>query len=173
MRRLLLDTNIYGLIVERGEEEEFKVLVSKASAVVYGCSAVRKELRDTPKGRRKVTDHGTRNYRILLLQIYDDVIMNREIAIDEKTQELANKYLKRFSEITGKSVLDHLKIDFLLVASATLNKLDLIVSDDHKTLLSLDSMRAYNLVNELENLKTPILFPYKDAKVFLKRLSLL
>lgn len=170
MKRALLDTNIYGLIVEKKEEEEFRTLVNRAQVIIYGCSVIRKELRDTPKNKRMLTEKGTKNFRILLLSLYYAVTKNHELLIDKKTQELANKYLKKFSEITGQTALDHLKIDFLLVACATLNNLDLIVSEDHKTLLSTDAKRAYHFVNGSEGLHVPPLFTYEDLKLLLKRL---
>ena len=171
MRRVLLDTNIYGLIVEKREEEEFKELLNKARATVYGCQAIRKELRDTPRNKRLLTNTGIRNLRIGLLGLYDTITKEHEVIADGKTQALTQKYLKRFCELTGQTAIDHLKIDFLLVACATLNNLDLIISDDHKTLMSSAASKAYNFVNGLEGLKLPTMLTYEDTKVFLKRLS--
>ncbi len=169
MKRALLDTNIYGLIVEKKEENEFRTLVNRAQVIIYGCSIIRKELRDTPKNKRRLTEKGISSLRIGLLNLYDAITTKHELLIDKKTQELANKYLKKFSEITGQTALDHLKIDFLLVACATLNNLDLVVSEDHKTLLSTDATRAYHFVNGSEGLHIPPLFTYEDLKLLIKR----
>ena len=171
MRRLLLDTNIYGLIVEKNEEEELRNLINQAPVIVYGCQAIRKELRDTPKNKYTLTEKGLRNLRIGLLSIYDVIVKKHEILADEKTRALAHKYLKRYRQLTGQTALDHLKTDFLLIACATLNNLDLIVSEDHKTLFSTEAIRTYHFINGLENLKLPALYNYEDFKTFLKRLS--
>ena len=172
MKRVLLDTNIYGLIVEKKEEEEFRTLVTRAKMIIYGCSVVRKELRDTPKNKRMLTEKGISNLRIGLLNLYDALTHKHELLIDKKIQELAEKYLKRFSELTGQTAIDHLKVDFTLVACATLNNLDLIVSEDHKTLLSTEAIRTYHFINETEDLHLPSLFTYDDLKSLLKRWSL-
>ncbi len=49
MKRVILDTNIYGLIVEKEEPENFKALIQKSDIVVYGNKIIRKELRSTPR----------------------------------------------------------------------------------------------------------------------------
>ena len=50
MKRVLLDTNIYGKIIERGEVELIESLMEKEKGIfVYGSKVVRKELRNTPK----------------------------------------------------------------------------------------------------------------------------
>jgi len=169
MRRILLDTNIYGLVVERHEEETFKELMNKSSYIVYGCSLIRKELRDTPKNKQLLTVKGIRSLRLGLLQLYDNITKDHQININVKTENLADKYLQKFSEATGQVALGHLKIDFLLVACATLNKLDLIVSEDHKTLLSSDAIRSYHFVNKLEGFELPLVLKYEELKQFIRR----
>ena len=170
MKRLLLDTNIYGIIVEKQEREEFQDLTKNSNIVIYGCSVIRKELRATPKEKYiTTTKEGVRNFRLLLLNIYDAVTKNHEIHIDAKTEELTDKYLHYFSKITGKIILGHLINDFLLVACASINKLDLIVSEDHKTLLSLDAIKTYHFINAQEDLTVPNALTYQQLKEILKR----
>ena len=171
MRRLLLDTNIYGLIVENQERQQFESLVEKTKVTIYGCSIIRKELRNTPKKEKILTEQGIQKVRLLILSLYDTIIKNHEINITDKTIQLANKYLKQFSEITGKTVLDHLKNDFILVACASLNNLDVVVSEDHKTLLSKEAITAYRTVNTSEDLPLPFLITYEELKTLFRRLS--
>jgi|SRR3989344_597626 len=170
MKRLLFDTNIYGLIVEKREKDYFQKMLSKQDIIICGCSIIRKELRDTPKKEKTLTDIGIKNLRITLLDLYDAVTKSHDIMIDKKTKALANKYLERFSELTRKTAIGHLTNDFMLVACATINNLDLIVSEDHKTLLSIEAIRTYNFVNGMEGLKLPGVFTYEEFKTLIKRL---
>lgn len=172
MTRLLLDTNIYGLMTERKEGVVFQGLVEKAQAIVYGCSVVRKELRDVPKKRKMLTEDGVKNLRIFLLCLYERITKEREIIINEKTQELAEKYGRYFTKLTGIKVIEHLKNDFLLVACASENKLDLVISEDHRTLFSTDAVRAYNFINLQEGLTEMHIVTYEEIKELLKRWSL-
>ncbi len=172
MKRLLLDTNIYGLMAEKNEAELFKTLINTApNTIIYGCTVVRKELRDTPKEKILSIMNKIRNYRIFLIELYDAITKNHEIVIDTKTQDLANKYLKYFTEITGKTAIKHLKNDFLLVACATLNKLDFITSEDHATLFSHNAIRTYQFVNLNEELTQPPVITYEELKKYLTRWS--
>lgn len=69
MLRVIFDTNIYGKLVE---EQDWKELESKITQnkdfVVYGYTAIRKELRNIPKLSKK-----SRQVRVLLLQLYDTI----------------------------------------------------------------------------------------------------
>lgn len=170
MKRLLLDTNIYGLVIENKEGPQFEESIKKIGLIIYGCTIVRKELRDTPKQNQMLTENGMRSLRMLLLSFYDAITKSREIILDDKTQQLANKYLRRFAELTGKTALDHLKNDFLLIACASLNNLDIVVSEDHKTLLSNESIQSYKQVNEKEKIILPFIITYEELKKMLKRL---
>ena len=63
MKRVLLDTNIYGEIVKRGDTELVKRFVENRLSMniaVYGNSVVRKELRDVPK--KKLRTPNFENY---------------------------------------------------------------------------------------------------------------
>ena len=169
MRRILLDTNIYGLIADKKEAEEFKNLINKSNSIVYGCSIVRKELRDVPKTNTILTNQGVRNLRNFLLTLYDSITKDHSIIINEKTNMLAEKYLAYFIQITGKTAIEHLKNDFLLIACASIHKLDLVISNDNKTLLSIDAVRAYNFINIQEELSEMRIITYEEIKTLLKR----
>lgn len=68
MKRVLLDTNIYGRIVERQQEERVKEsLGNSPDIIVYGFDVVRKELRATSRKIR----FGKKSVRIALLTLYD------------------------------------------------------------------------------------------------------
>ena len=48
MKKVLLDTSVYGRIIEKNEIESFRKLI-KDKIIIYGNRLIRKELRNTPK----------------------------------------------------------------------------------------------------------------------------
>lgn len=70
MKRILLDTNIYGRLIEDPLLFEKLTLLVPDTYVIYGTSLIRKELRD-------VSAHLTfdgKNKRIILLQAYNSFV---------------------------------------------------------------------------------------------------
>ena len=54
--------------------------------------------------------------------------------------------------------------DFLIVAAATINRLDIVYSEDSKTMMSAESLKSYELVNSIKKLKTPNFKKYEEFK---------
>lgn len=54
--------------------------------------------------------------------------------------------------------------DMIIVAEATISKLDIVVSDDNRTMLSNAAKRAYYSVNKEHNLITPNFIGYSEFK---------
>jgi hypothetical protein len=52
----------------------------------------------------------------------------------------------------------------MIVAEATISKLDIVVSDDNRTMLSEPAKRAYFSVNKEHNLFTPNFIGYSEFK---------
>ncbi|MBI3035489.1 hypothetical protein HYY71_04140, partial [Candidatus Woesearchaeota archaeon] len=71
MKRELLDSNIYGKIVEKMEMDFVLNNLPKSNIIIYGSDVIRKELRDTPKEKIMITENKKTKIRILLLNIYD------------------------------------------------------------------------------------------------------
>jgi len=67
---------------------------------------------------------------------------------------LANEYLNHCQKIP-KVDMDKLKDDFLIVACASFYKLDIVVSEDNRTMFSKEALKAYKKVNLRERLRTP------------------
>lgn len=89
--RILLDTNIYGEIILRQEEEEvFKGIIGKA-LVIYGADVIRKELRDTSTKKAILTKEKSRSLRMLLLQLYDSLVRGRQLATVPFAQRIAEE----------------------------------------------------------------------------------
>ena len=78
---------------------------------------------------------------------------------------LAEDYLKKLKKYSEKN----LRIDFLIIAVASLNSVDIVVSSDKRTMLSDLSKKVYGEINRINSLRTPKLLEYKKFKeVYLK-----
>ncbi|MBU1622272.1 MAG: hypothetical protein KKH52_00110 [Nanoarchaeota archaeon] len=157
MRRLLLDTNIYGLIVVDPERKEVhSVIHSKKDIHLYGFEIVRKELRSTKRTANI-------NLRIDLLRVYDDLV-DRSYELTVEMKKLADQYYELYSQIGGTQSKDKMLNDFLIIACASLKNLDLVVSNDLRTMLSDWAIKAYIAVNRINNIKLPKHINYEEFK---------
>lgn len=162
-----MDTNIFGhLIKEPNIEKITDQIVNDKEFVVYGFGMIRKELRDTPKeaalGRLK-----TRN---LLLNVYDRLTGGKYLKDSLKIHKLAMKFYNSYREFGGnknwqKSNID---VDFTIVACASFYKLDLVISDDQKTLMSKPARKAYKHICVKEAMWKPNFWKYSDLKLRFK-----
>lgn len=60
------------------------------------------------------------------------------------------------------------KEDFLIVAIPTMHGLDIVYSEDKRTMISENALKSYRIVNVLHNLKTPAFKSYGEFKHDLK-----
>ena len=158
--RVLLDTNIYGYVIEF-DLDLVQRITSCNRIVVYGNTVIRKELRDTPKEKKTETMQG---YRMLLLNNFDLIAGKHVISVTKETEELAKEYFKEFKGTRGIQSWQRIKNDFLIVASAALKNLDIVVSEDNKTMLSKKAVDSYQVVNGKHFIRTPTFFDYKNFK---------
>ena len=164
MKRELLDSNIYGKIIEKMDVDLVLNNLPQSGIIVYGLPIIRKELRDTPREIR-VQGANLRNY---LLRIYDKIIGNHTLKIDNYTEMLAEAYFITYKEIGGHISKADMAKDFAIVASATLNNLDIVVSNDNKTMLSEKALKSYRIVNQIKKLKSPRFLNYEEFKKEIK-----
>ena len=163
MNRVILDTNIYGLIVVDSNTATIRQGIKSADVIIYGNSVIRKELRNTPKG---IID-GI-NLRMDLLRIYQDVT-KKELSIEKRENDLAEMYSKAYIELGGSVSPKKLKNDFLIVASASTHNLDIVVSEDNSTMLNELALRGYRVINSALKLKVPRFIGYEEFKNLIKR----
>lgn len=163
MLRVIMDTNIYGRLVE---EENFREIVTKIKNdqefKVYGFGLIRKELRDTPKSSKL----GRFSRRNLLLNLYDGITGGKYLKDSLKIHHLAMKFYNSYRELGGIRNWDKTNIDadFTIVACAMFYNLDVLVSDDVKTMLSKVALKAYKHISVKEGLRTPTFYQYSDLK---------
>jgi predicted nucleic acid-binding protein len=161
MNRVLLDTNIYGeLVIDRDANEIIKEILEKKPCVIYGMSIIRKELRDTPKSKT----YENKKLRLLLLGLYDQLINKHEIKTNNKVVQISESYFIAYSNLGGAKGKKEMLNDLLIVACATLNNLDIVVSDDCHSFCSEKAMQAYKIVNALFKLRTPKFIRYLEFK---------
>ncbi len=159
MKRVLLDTSVYGKLVEEPKVTQLLVKKIPTEFVVYGSKVIREELRETPKHKR----FAGKNKRILLLTLYDTLIRkdHHELKKNKLVETLARDYYKGYRRFGG-SVSDKKMVnDLLIISIATIYQLDVIVSDDERTMLSSSAIRAYKRVNKTYGLKNPVFKTYK------------
>ena len=169
MKRILLDTNVYGKIVE---EQSFLMDLSHlvpVEFVIYGMPLIRKELRDLSS---KVTLEG-HSKRNMVLIAYDKFIKkeNHSLKTNEFILLLAHKYFESYKKIGGAFSHDEMLSDFTIVACATLYQLDVVVSDDKRTMLSDKARQAYELINKEKQFRTPEFYLYEKFKEIIRGLS--
>lgn len=165
MRKLLVDTCIYGeLVVDKDLHLLQEAYGCSKEIVVYGYSLIRKELRATSKRKNYLN----RNLRILLLSLYDSFVHERNLKTDENTLHIiAHHYYLTYRQLGGRLPESEIWNDYLIVACAAKKGMDLVVSNDHASLLSEFSLRAYTLVNQKLKLKNPQFIDYRGFKSLL------
>lgn len=161
--RVIFDTNIYGhLLAEEQIHIIRKKILNDPDFIVYGFSPVRKELRDTPK-KEQLGKLGKRN---LLLFLYDEITHGKHLKDSVKIRQLAVKFYQAYRKFEGiknwrKSNID---VDFTIVACASHYHLDVVVSNDSKTMLSKPAQKAYKKVAIKEGIWRPNFWTYTDLK---------
>ncbi|HLC67435.1 MAG TPA: hypothetical protein VJI12_00980 [archaeon] len=157
MKRIILDTNIYGRIVEKRQEEEIRQIIERHHGVIiYGFDVVRKELRAVSKDVRS----SKKLVRLMLLGIYDKLIKSHNYFTTSAIVQLSGEYYSVYRELGGKESEKEMLNDFLIVACASIHELDIVVSDDNETMLSDNAIKAYRIINSLKKYRTPEFIGY-------------
>ncbi|HLD04847.1 MAG TPA: hypothetical protein VJG90_03970 [Candidatus Nanoarchaeia archaeon] len=158
MLRVTFDTNIYGFLSKENDAIELKHRIRNDKGfIVYGFQPVRKELRDIPKDKEVA-----RQSRIALLELYDWITEGHILSNSDRIVNFGKGYYKQYREVKGLRSWSEIGVDFLVVACATLNNLDVVCSGDQKTLLSERAQLVYNKVNRLWRYRTPNFLDYEN-----------
>lgn len=162
MRRVLLDTSVYGKLIE--DEETIKLISKKVPSefVIYGLKIVRDELRKTST----TVKFAGRNKRILLLTLYDSFIRkdHHDLKLNKLVTTLAEDYFKAYHKLGGGHSLSDFENDLIIIATGTIYQLDIIVSNDLATMLLPQMLKVYNTVNQSYGLKNPVFKSYETFK---------
>ena len=161
MRRLLADTNFYGLLAkDSGRLKVVGGIKSAGTIIIYGFKIIRDELRDIPK---KIKVEG-KSLRIDLLNLYDEVTWKHNLEFTNTIERRADDYYRTYREFGGSKSKNEIVNDFVIVACASLNNLDIVVSDDERSMLTENAIRAYNLINSVIGKRTPQFISFKSFK---------
>ena len=164
MKRELLDSNIYAKIIEKMEVDFVLNNLPKSNIIVYGSDIIRKELRDTPKEKIMIAENKKKKIRILLLNLYDFIVKNHQLKTTNAVKELAEAYYIAYKKLGGFKVRVEIINDFMIVATATINKLEVVYSEDNKTMLNEQAIKSYELINSIKKLNTPKFKSYEEFK---------
>ncbi len=158
----MLDTSVYGKLIEEPAVADMLVKKIPDEFVVYGGEVIRKELRETPKRKRLEG----RNKRILLLALYSAIIRkdHHELTSNKLVETLAADYYAEYRRSGGSISGERLRNDFLIIAMSTIHQLDIVVSDDEDTMLSDNAVRAYSRTNKAYGLRNPAFKTYRKLK---------
>jgi|SRR3989338_3658529 len=160
MKRTIFDTNIYGELAIDKDVTRIVEGIGKSNVAVYGLNVIRKELRDTPKS----SIFEEKNLRITMLSIYDNLVKDHTLNVTNAAMELAKEYGITYKNLGGGKSHDEMANDLLIVACASLNNLDIVVSDDCHSLCSEKAVQSYKIVNDLKKLRTPNFLRYNELK---------
>ena len=155
MKRVILDTNIYEFLLRTFDDNQLNKISSMREFMFYGNRIVRKELRNIPKGNYGIFEKKIRKLRNALLNTYDLITKGRMIDINLRTDVIADKYFIAYRASGGNIPKEHIINDFLIVASASISGIDIVVSEDKKSMLSDQLVNSIKLVNGLELLRNP------------------
>ncbi len=157
MERIIADTNFYGLLAR---DEERLMIVEKiktsSNLIIYGFKTIRNELRDVPKSIRI----GKINLRIDLLNLYDSIVENHNLEFADDIPKTAENYYRAYREFGGIKTKGEIMNDFIIVSAASLNNLDIVISNDERSMLTENALRAYNLINSAISKRTPKFISY-------------
>lgn len=164
----MLDTSVYGkLIEETGVLNRVSNKIKSHEFMIYGNPIIRKELRATPK----TFVHGVKKLRILLLNLYDNFIAkdNQNLKLNKLVETLSHDYFVEYKRNKGGSSNEAISNDLAIIATATIYQLDVVISDDERTMLSEKAVSSYKSVNKKYGLKDPKFIKYSQFKKELMR----
>ena len=158
MKNILLDTNIYGLALEKKDvahalaflAEEKQKSVKKY--FVLGSKIINDEINANPHNET----------RTRLNELYQ-VVISGEIRLTDKIKELALEY---FNECKNKSVKITLE-DCQIVASSCFANVDLIVTDNRRTMMNPRAVDIFTSISRNKGLRMPKFIGYDALKRFL------
>ncbi len=149
MITVILDTNIYGKIVEDKDGQQL-VERMKADALlsVHNFRLIRNELRGAPK----------------LLPIYDSLVSKRLIQETRDIRDLAEEFFREYKSYGGTQRKKKILNDFKIIACAALVNCDIVYSEDRRTLRNPKAIKAYQIVCVRQNKRPPTILPYDALK---------
>src|SRR3989338_3763349 len=167
MKRVLLDTNIYEHLLKGINREILEKHISQNQVIFYGMDVIRKELRAIPKKRKETVGGAAKNLRNALLGLYDTLVGKHHLMAMAQMEEMASKYYLLYNSFGGKALKHEIIADFTIIACASLHELDIVFSEDSKTMISGEAVKSYHAVNLILGFKTPSFYRFRELKKML------
>ncbi|HLC79204.1 MAG TPA: hypothetical protein VJG83_02120 [archaeon] len=146
----MLDTSVYEfLVLDRLDDLTKKI--EEGKIIVYGCSIVRKELRETSKSAKLKG----KSFRNALLSAYDSATDKHSYPAESIVDFIAEEYWKEYEGGISKRKFMN---DFRIVALASIHNLDIIVSEDNHSMKSGMAIETYRKVNQRNGFRTPVFY---------------
>lgn len=82
---------------------------------------------------------------------------------------IASEFYKRYRNNGGSKSLKNMINDLRIVACASFYNLDIVVSNDEKSMLSPEAIKAYGNICKEFSLHTPEFIPYRKFKEMITR----
>lgn len=148
IRSVMFDTTVYGKTLESDDEKERDYsyncikLVEQGIVTLGSTQLISSEITDTPVEKVKGE----------LIELYQK--LNKiELTVDENTTSLANKYLEK---------LDLTRVDALLIAICSKNKIDGLISWNRRHLTNDHTQKVVKRINDEKGFKTPLILTPKQ-----------
>jgi hypothetical protein len=158
MKNLLLDTNIYGLALEKKDVANILIFLAEEKQksgkkyIVLGSEIINDEINATPH----------KETRIKLSDLYQ-IVISGEIRLTDKIKLLALDY---FNECKNNNVRITLE-DCQIVASSCFANVNLIVTENRKTMTSPKALEVFAFINKKKRLGVPKFIGCATLKSFL------
>ena len=153
LMRLLCDTCIYGEMIKETRVDEIPEIIKNSGKFkICGFDLIRKELRGASKVRSRLTG------------LYSELTDGIDYPENKKIEELAKKYYRQFRNLGGTRPEQKIINDFKIIACASIYDMDVVISEDAKTMLGPLSTKAYSIVNKDNKFRTPTFWKYSKFK---------
>lgn len=154
--RVVFDTCVYGCIAVDTDKSLIETILKKNNLFsIIGHRVIRRELNNAAKPIRNT-----------LLHLYEGLI-SKELEDDSQKVEALAKEYHSTAKALGKEYFkswNEMANDFKIIASASIHGIDVVYSNDDKTMLGKYCQKAYTIVNFQKKLRTPSLIPYKTLR---------
>ncbi|HLC79487.1 MAG TPA: hypothetical protein VJG83_03570 [archaeon] len=158
----MLDTNVYGSLVEIPERTWLIEGLRRNNSIVCGSVVIRQELRNIPK-KKLVGNEKTRN---LCLNLYDALVEEKRNYIVSNLIEVAAKTY--YENYLGNDSWKEIEKDFLIVATSSIHKVNIVISNDENTMASKEAINAYTAGNMKFQIETPKFIKLEEFRQLLK-----
>ncbi len=159
-----MDTSFYGnLLAEPDRKQLIDKIKASKSIFIIGIDVIEEELYETPL---HVTYRGEITQKLLLALF--EFLVDENVKLPPVAAYLAEQYLEDYKKKAKKQkkrfAEKNLRIDFEIIALASLRSVNIVVSADKRTMLSDSAKKAYDAVNAKNGLRTPELVDYESFK---------